>query len=196
MQCNKCNRTIPEDSKYCPFCGEFLAKAMPQETNTQTIHSSDVLWGIVSIIFIVSLVLVLALGQANEENELISYEYSLLEKENESLKKELTAVEKVAKEYSDMESKITSSEVGFSSSKYLFVLKPNETETFTLRTEFNEANTISTRHNGYSATATFAENKWVNKVDVTITAVQKGFTEIVYGNSVDGKTFSIYIIVV
>ena len=40
MICKQCNNNVPNDSEYCPFCGNIVEKELPQ-ANTNTISDID-----------------------------------------------------------------------------------------------------------------------------------------------------------
>ena len=41
MKCIKCNKDIPENSEFCPYCGNDLRKPKPEKTNEKALSKES-----------------------------------------------------------------------------------------------------------------------------------------------------------
>lgn len=131
------------------------------------------------------------------EIEEVSESNASLLAENEALQEEISAMGQNADRYDSLQQHLhtSPSNPSFYPSEYVFVMKPGETESFTLYCLYDEAATVYTEQYGEAANYAFTEDEWEWSTEILLTAESAGSTELYFSNTANTDAFSVLILV-
>lgn len=131
------------------------------------------------------------------EIEEVSESNASLLAENEALQEEIAAMGQNADRYDSLQQHLhtSPSNPSFYPSEYVFVMKPGETESFTLYCLYDEAATVYTEQYGEAANYAFTEDEWEWSTEILLTAESAGSTELYFSNTANTDAFSVLILV-
>lgn len=131
------------------------------------------------------------------EIEGVSESNASLLAENEALQEEIAAMGQNADRYDSLQQHLhtSPSNPSFYPSEYVFVMKPGETESFTLYCLYDEAATVYTEQYGEAANYAFTEDEWEWSTEILLTAESAGSTELYFSNTANTDAFSVLILV-
>lgn len=158
----------------------------------------SIVLAIIVVLLMGLLFAVFTVGSVHQaEIEEVSESNASLLAENEALQEEIAAMGQNADRYDSLQQHLhtSPSNPSFYPSEYVFVMKPGETESFTLYCLYDEAATVYTEQYGEAANYAFTEDEWEWSTEILLTAESAGSTELYFSNTANTDAFSVLILV-
>lgn len=158
----------------------------------------SIVLAIIVVLLMGLLFAVFTVGSVHQaEIEEVSESNASLLAENEALQEEIAAMGQNANRYDSLQQHLhtSPSNPSFYPSEYVFVMKPGETESFTLYCLYAEAATVYTEQYGEAANYAFTEDEWEWSTEILLTAESAGSTELYFSNTANTDAFSVLILV-
>ena len=206
MLCKYCGAQIPDDSVFCPICGEKNLDTEPKETKSKKGLPA---WTIVvMIVLAISTIGFAAFGiyEFNLYNSSVPALTDSLNKANnqiENYKEEINELSPKADIYDNIKKAAGySSQYGYGSKYFkvdqgiVVLRKSSGTKEITFTGNYNVHLTVTRQLSGNSASVEFSESSWTGTTTkLKITPKKAGVTVATFSNNVDSTTFKVLIIV-